>query len=438
MKIVILGGGIASISLAYFLQKKKEIKEILILEKEKKPGGLLRSYNINGIFYDVGPHIIFSKNKDILKLILSVLGKNKNKLRRSNKIIYDKNTLIKYPFENELYKLPPKDLNFALDKFLSNKYSKLKPKTMKDFFLKNFGEGIFKLYLGPYNNKIWKMDTSKLDTQMVERIPRPPNEDIIKSAKGFKTEGYKHQLYFHYPKIGGIQSLFDAFYNKLNSKIKIIKSQNIKKISSKSEKLIIRTTKKDYHADKVFSTIPLKSFSSLYKSNSLIEKSSKKLQYNSIIISMVNLKGNFGGKNFALMVPKKKIIFHRISKLDFLGKNYTKKNSTTFQIEITFRKNSKIDKMTDKEIFESIFLGLKELNFIKNKSDINFKSLKRFKYAYVIYDLNHRKCVDKIINYYKKKNITFLGRWGSWEYLNSDQVIAQSFETAKKFLKYNV
>ena len=131
MKIVILGGGIASISLAYFLKKKKEIKEILILEKEKKPGGLLRSYNINGIFYDVGPHIIFSKNKDILKLILSVLGKNKNKLRRSNKIIYDKNTLIKYPFENELYKLPPKDLNFALDKFLSNKYSKLKPKTMQ-------------------------------------------------------------------------------------------------------------------------------------------------------------------------------------------------------------------------------------------------------------------------------------------------------------------
>ena len=75
---------------------------------------------------------------------------------------------------------------------------------------------------------------------------------------------------------------------------------------------------------------------------------------------MVNLKGNFGGKNFALMVPKKKIIFHRISKLDFLGKNYSKKNSTTFQIEITFRKNSKIDKMTDKEIFESIFLGLKD------------------------------------------------------------------------------
>ena len=153
---------------------------------------------------------------------------------------------------------------------------------------------------------------------------------------------------------------------------------------------------------------------------------------------MVNIKGDFGGKNFALMVPNKKIIFHRISKLDFLGNSYSKKNSTTFQIEITYRDKSKIDKMKNKNIFQNIYLGLKELNFIKKKSDINFKSLKRFKYAYVIYDLNHRKNVDQIINFYNKKNISFLGRWGSWEYLNSDQVIAQAYETSEEFLNNNV
>ena len=67
------------------------------------------------------------------------MGKNKNSLKRSNKIIYDKNTLIKYPFENELYKLPKKDLQFALNKFLKNKFSKIAPKTMKDFFKKFWG-----------------------------------------------------------------------------------------------------------------------------------------------------------------------------------------------------------------------------------------------------------------------------------------------------------
>ncbi len=437
MKIILLGGGIASISLAFFLQNNKKINEINILEKDKKPGGLLKSYNINGIYYDVGPHIIFSKNKKILKLILKILGKNKIKLRRSNKIVYDKKTFIKYPFENELYKLPLKELNFALNKFLLNKYSGIKANTMKQFFLKNFGEGIFRLYLEPYNNKIWKMNTSKLDTQMVERIPKPPKEDIIKSAKGIKTEGYKHQLYFHYPKYGGIQSLFDAFIKKLNTKVKIINGQNIKKIEKINKKFLVTSNNKKHLADKIFSTIPLKEFSTIFKGNSSINQSSKKLKYNSIIISMVNIKGDFGGRNFALMVPNKKIIFHRISKLDFLGKNYSKKNSTTFQIEITYRDKSKIDKMTNKTIFQNIYLGLKELNFIKKKSDINFKSLKRFKYAYVIYDLNHRKNVDKIMSFYQKKNVSFLGRWGSWEYLNSDQVIGQAFETSKKYLNKN-
>ena len=47
---------------------------------------------------------------------------------------------------------------------------------------------------------------------------------------------------------------------------------------------------------------------------------------------MVNVKGNVGGDNFALMVPNKNIIFHRISKLDFLGKNYSIKKTTTFQM----------------------------------------------------------------------------------------------------------
>ena len=408
MKILILGGGIAAISLAKFLQNKKEIKEITILEKDDKIGGLLRSYKVNNIFYDVGPHIIFSRDKKILNLILKTLGKNKNKIRRSNKILYDKNTYIKYPFENELYKLPKKDLKFALNKFLNNKFTKLKPKTMKEFFLKNFGEGIFNLYLGPYNNKIWKMNTAKLDTQMVERIPRPPDEDIINSAKGAITEGYTHQLYFHYPKKGGIQSLFNAFHKKLNKKVKILTSVQLDKINFSTKKYFVKSDQGTFKSDKIFSTIPLNEFHSYFKKNEKIKKISKKLQYNSIIIAMVNIKGNIGGNNFALMVPNKNIIFHRISKLDFLGKNYSVKNSTTFQIEITYKNNSKISKMNNDEIFKKIFLGLKELNFIKNQSDVNFKDLKKFKYAYVIYNLSHRNSVDKLLIFIKKKVLIFL------------------------------
>ena len=69
MKYTILGGGLSAISLAYYLQENKNIDEIHILEKDEVLGGICRTYVKEGIEYDVGPHIIFSKDKEILDLI---------------------------------------------------------------------------------------------------------------------------------------------------------------------------------------------------------------------------------------------------------------------------------------------------------------------------------------------------------------------------------
>ncbi|MCK4427078.1 MAG: NAD(P)-binding protein, partial [candidate division Zixibacteria bacterium] len=81
MKIGILGAGLSGLSLAYFLQNTKKISNIEILEKEEEVGGLCRSFNLNGIYHDIGPHIIFSKDKKILEVMLNVLGDNLQKIR---------------------------------------------------------------------------------------------------------------------------------------------------------------------------------------------------------------------------------------------------------------------------------------------------------------------------------------------------------------------
>ena len=435
MKAIILGGGISGISLAHFLQESKKIKKITILEKDKIPGGLLRSFNCKGIAYDVGPHIIFSKYKDILKKNILMLGKNVQTLKRSNKIIY-KNKYIKFPFENELYKLPKKDLEYCINTFLNNPFENYDYQNMIQFFYKMFGEGITRIYLEPYNRKIWKFDPSFMDTQMVERIPKPPKEDILKSAKGIITEGYKHQLFFQYPKSKGIQALFDVYINSLNSKNKILLNQKIRSIKKKNNKFIISSNNKNIKSDILLSTIPLNEFCEIYSAipNDILNVS-KKLKFNSIIICLINIKGEFGGNNFAFMVPNKDIIFHRISKLDFLGKNYSRPKTTTFLVEITFRKGDYISRLKNKDIINKIHQGLVKLKFSKNKNNINFYQIKKFKYAYVIYDLMHRYNVDKILNFFQKEKIYHGGRCGSWEYLNSDQVIFQSKKIIEKLIK---
>src|SRR5205814_754341 len=65
-------------------------------------------------------------------------------------------------------------------------------------------------YLLPYNRKIWKLEPREQGLDWVSRIPKPPLEDVVKSAMGIETEGYTHQLYFRYPLHGGFEALIKA------------------------------------------------------------------------------------------------------------------------------------------------------------------------------------------------------------------------------------
>ena len=46
--------------------------------------------------------------------------------------------------------------------------------------------------------------------EWVGRVPKPPMEDVVKSALGIETEGYTHQLHFRYPLHGGFEALVKA------------------------------------------------------------------------------------------------------------------------------------------------------------------------------------------------------------------------------------
>ena len=437
MNYTILGGGLSAISLAYYLQEDKNIDEIHILEKDEALGGICRTYVKDGIEYDVGPHIIFSKDKEILDLMNNLLGENNEKHRRSNRILHKKR-FVQYPFENDLSKLPKEDIDYCVNGFLHNPYENYEAKNMLQFFLKTFGEGITNTYLRPYNEKIWKFDPSFMDTQMVERIPKPPKEDILKSANGETIDGYLHQLYFTYPKQGGTEALIKAFIAKLSDKVKIHTNNKVLKAKKQGDKFVVTTSEKEYTCDKIISTMPANEFSHIYEDNNKpqdILDIADNLRYNSIAICIVNVSKDYAGDNYAFMVADKNVKFHRISKLDFMGEHYHKDGTATYMAEITYRKNDLNDKASDGELTQKVIDGLETIGFIDSKDNVNFTDLKRFEYAYVIYDLKHRQNMDAIKEYFAKQGIYLNGRFGSFEYLNMDAIIKQSKNLAESIKK---
>ena len=196
MNVGILGGGITGITLQRYLDHDSEV-----LEAAGRPGGLCSTIFKDGFGYDIGGHILFSKNEQINQLVEHLLGDNCGNARRANQI-YFKNRFVKYPFENGLGVLDKEDIYECLLGYLK-RGEHPGPTNLREWCYHRFGKGIAEKYLLPYNEKIWNTPADKMSLDWVDRIPSPPLEDIVKSALGYETEGYLHQLYFKYPKKGG-------------------------------------------------------------------------------------------------------------------------------------------------------------------------------------------------------------------------------------------
>ncbi|MCJ2089451.1 FAD-dependent oxidoreductase [Methylobacterium sp. E-005] len=421
----ILGGGIAGLSFASFIDGSS-----IVLESQDRVGGLSRSYALNGIDYDIGPHVIFSKNREILDLHTSMI--KTNKIRRSNQIVL-KGRYIKYPFENDLSSLDPLDRDCCLREFLHNPYDRYVSTNMLQFFLGTFGEGITRLYLQPYNEKIWKFDPSCMDKQMVDRIPKPPREDVIASANGIASEGYTHQLYYHYPASGGFQTLVDSYKARAEAKGQTVCTDaQVCALEKSAAGWKIKTRTEEFFAKKIVSTIPMQELLKMLQPPDDIIRTLDRLLYNSIYIVVVQVRRDKIGNHFGLYIPDEDVIFHRLSKLNHLGEQYCMPDGgSTLMAEVTFRPDSYLSTVSKNTIVEQVITGMVKAGFI-DRSDITDVAIRHENYAYVIYDLDHRKNVDKILSYLESVDIMSVGRFAEFEYLNTDAVAERTLALAHK------
>lgn len=432
-RIAILGGGLSGLTVGYMLSQKGWNVEIL--EKESECGGLMRSVQENGFTFDIGgTHVIFSKDEEVLNFMLNLLGDNKIKNKRNAKILY-KGRYIKYPFENGLADLPKEENFECLYYFIINLIKKEKgeikpPKNLKEWFYYTLGKGIAEKYLIPYNEKIWKYPLEDISIEWVERIPNPSIEDVIKSSLGIETEGYTHQLYFYYPKKGGIQALIRS----LESKIKgiIIRNFEIKKIRKENGVWIVSNGKEERIYDRIISTIPIFDLVNAVNPEKEIREVVKKLKYNSLITVMIGVDTPKLNDFSWLYIPDRNVLPHRVSFPSNFSPYVAPKGKSSVLAEITCRPLDEIWRMKDEKILDEVIEQLHELKII-NKNKVCYQNVKRLKYAYIIYDLEYKKNIEIVRKYFKKIGIDLIGRFSEFEYMNMDACIRHAIDFVRRF-----
>ena len=134
-KIIIIGAGPAGLTAAW--EAEKHGVKTLILESDKKVGGISRTVEKNGWKFDIGGHRFFTKVDEVYQIWDEILDKDEFLLRPRMSRIYYNNKFYDYPLKafNALFNL---GIFEAIRCVASYVYVRLRPPKNQENFLFRF------------------------------------------------------------------------------------------------------------------------------------------------------------------------------------------------------------------------------------------------------------------------------------------------------------
>lgn len=452
---IIIGAGPAGLGAGVELVKKG-IKP-LILERENQVGGISKTINYKGYYFDLGGHRFFTKSNEIMTLWEETLNESEFLERPRLSRIYYNNKFFFYPLQpaNALFNLGLITSTRVLLSYFKSKISPYKDESTFDGWVSNrFGKKLFNIFFKTYTEKLWGIPCEQIEAKWVaQRIKGLSLASAIKNAF-LKDKGDKIKTLitkFHYPKYGPGMMYKRMAKNIKDAKGELFLNQPVKKIYHNENKIIrveIQSTQSNrnvfQHDGEFFiSTLPITSLIKKLDPPPALEvlKAAQNLKFRSFLVVNVILKV----KN---LFPDNWIYIH--SPEVKLGRIQNYKNWSEYMIKDENYTGlgleyfcSQGDEFWNKKDSDLIKLALKELERINIAKASQFVDgfVARVPDTYPVYSRGYGKHLDIIKNYLSNfKNFQTVGRGGMFRYNNMDHSILSGIYGARNILgeNYNV
>jgi protoporphyrinogen oxidase len=427
-KVIIIGGGLAGLSTAYFLKQKKI--NFSLFEKNNECGGLCRTVKSNNFKFDYTGHLLHLSDKNIENTVKKLLNQNLDKLTRSS-WIFSSNTYTRYPFQSHTYGLPENVRKECLMGYLEayfnrNKSKKVDVKKFKNWVMYYFGAGIAKYFMYPYNEKLWAVSADKLtSTWMKGYVLKPSLDEIIQGTFSDTENNVGYNAYFYYPKKNGIQSLIDNFENNIGENI--FKNCPVQKINIKKREVVVNGKINNYSM--LVTSMPLKELilDIIEDVPEKIRDCAKLLKANTVLNINLGVNRNITDKHW-IYFPEKKYVFYRIGFNSNFAGDIAPKNSCSIYTEVSFMQD--IDDKNYVKYARQVAHDLINANILSKKDLIKAIVPLKIYPAYVTYDKYRDESVDAILSFLRKNEIYSIGRYGKWEYSAMEDAMLDGYRIA--------
>ncbi len=416
----------------YLIQAGRPASDLHLFEAAPVAGGLCGSKTVEGFTYDrAGGHILFSKDKEAMQWMRDEGGGEDSFDRRdrNTKIRFD-DRWVHYPFENGLGDLPTQANFECLEGYVKAWHARQveggeAPADFAAWVRWRFGDGIADHFMDPYNEKIWKRPLSEITSSWVAgRVPDAPIADVLKASIGMRTEGYTHQSIFYYPKEGGFQAITDALAAALSAQVRL--STPVESVRKIGERYSVNG--EDF--DEVISTLPLNLVPDVIEGlEAGAAAACRDLSYNSITCVLLALdRPEHPDLSWIYLPQKAQGPANRVTYMS----NYATKNApagkTSLMCEVTSPGGQPF---AGPELEEQVIAGLIHAGLL-TKGELMFTDRDSSRFAYIVYDFPFEERKRTALAGLEQLGITALGRFGQYEYWNSDQCVIAARELGSK------
>jgi protoporphyrinogen oxidase len=442
--VVIIGAGPAGLTAAYELTKYN--KKVLVLEKKPNVGGLAETKVFGKYRYDIGPHRFFTKNQEVYKLFLDMLGKDAVEVKRKTRILF-KGSYFDYP-------LTPLNALFGLGIFESisigfsyifariKSYLRIsKVENFEDWVIDKFGKKLYKNFFKNYTEKVWGIECIDIGKDWADqRIKGLSLSTAIKFALFPNSKKRPKTLVdlFYYPKLGA-GMLWEKFEDylidknieiKKNSKVigveKFDDHFNIEILSSETKEIII--------AKHIMFSNPLLQFITFYKDNVPKEVllAAEKLNYRNHISVHVTIDQKLFDDNW-IYIHSPELKMARIADFTNFSESMSIDGCFPLTLEYFCFEDDVIWNDSKENIIEFAVSELK--NIFGDNFNVIHSEVTRNANAYPVIKAGYEDSISVIRDWLRNiDNMTAIGRSGMFKYNNQDHAMATGLYAVRNYI----
>jgi protoporphyrinogen oxidase len=406
----------------------------LLLEREGNVGGYCRSIARDGYRFDYTGHFLHFKNSSTRDWVRALPGL-RLKERRRHAAVFTHGVFTEYPYQENGAGLPSAIVRSNVMDYLlaqlhakNDGLAKRPPRDFHELCLRVFGESITREFMAPYNAKLFKTPIRNLSPSWMGRfIPQARVKEVVEGAIRRHESSAGYNATFLYPDHEGIEALPKALERGIEPAKRFVSMVSV----DLKRRLACLSDGSEVAFDHLISSIPLPA---LIRQTKWFPPSLALRAAALQATSVYNL--NFGLRIPAAVpygwvyFPEKDFVFHRAGFLSACVKESAPAMGSSLYVEVSYRGSKPGAGRLGIQVMEA----LQTLGWVQSARDVVVRLDLDLPGAYVLYDAAREKALPSLLDYYARRGVETVGRWGRWEYGGMESALEQGREAAQRLI----